>query len=251
MSSRSPNPTVIWSGNGYHIHIPVELDTAFEDMWDFQVFSEPSVKFLRWAARRLTNGKADHNNNPSFRSMLLRVPGTINSKAKDAGRDPIVRFVKIWRSGSDYSGTRYRPSTRMINDFHAYLVQEAIEMEKMKKKNNCFYYHSDYSPSTASTNTTIGWIEKLLQTPLADDRKYVVDLILAPYLIVDRRLDEQAAYSVIIEWLDKCNQIRPLDFDPRDRTIQKIKQAKRIQIPHMSWSRLQERHPKFLEKTIK
>jgi hypothetical protein len=53
-------PTVIWSGNGYHVLIPIEpLDSILEDMVEFSRFKEPSKKVLRFLEKYLSNSKSD------------------------------------------------------------------------------------------------------------------------------------------------------------------------------------------------
>ena len=88
--SARENTTVIWSGNGYHIHVQLEWEMALEDMPEFANFKNQDLatRFLRFAERELTEGKADQHHNPSIKSCLFRVPGTINSKAKAAGSRP-------------------------------------------------------------------------------------------------------------------------------------------------------------------
>ena len=73
-------PTVLWSGNGYHIYIvldirPLELIEELRELSD-----KPSEQFLKFAESIFTNNKKDSQHNPSFKSCLLRIPGTINSK---------------------------------------------------------------------------------------------------------------------------------------------------------------------------
>jgi hypothetical protein len=58
---------------------------------------------------------------------------------------------------------------------------------------------------------TIPWIEKLLETPIADYRKNAVSLILAPYLINIKKLSYDAASNIINSWLSKCGELRQLD----------------------------------------
>lgn len=53
------------------------------------------------------------------------------------------------------------------------------------------------------------WIEKLLQTPIADVRHRTVNLILAPYLVNTKSLDVGAATKIIIDYIEKCKQIDP------------------------------------------
>lgn len=74
------SPTVLETGGGYHIYKSVDIPTALENITEFNQFDKPSEQFLRFAKDYLSNSKADKNNNPSFKSSLLRIPGSINSK---------------------------------------------------------------------------------------------------------------------------------------------------------------------------
>ncbi len=53
------------------------------------------------------------------------------------------------------------------------------------------------------------WIEKLLTTPIPDVRHRTVNLILAPYMMNVRKLDEDAAVKVISEYIDRCKLVNP------------------------------------------
>jgi hypothetical protein len=53
------------------------------------------------------------------------------------------------------------------------------------------------------------WIDKLLTTPIPDVRHRTVNLILAPYLMNVRKLDEDAAVKVIVEYIDRCKALNP------------------------------------------
>lgn len=74
-------PTVIWSGNGFHVLVTLEpLPSTLEDMAEFNQFEEPSKYILRFLEKRLSAGKSDyvHNNTVSFGNCMLRVPGGFN-----------------------------------------------------------------------------------------------------------------------------------------------------------------------------
>lgn len=47
-----------------------------------------------------------------------------------------------------------------------------------------------------------------------DGRRYCVWRILAPYLVNVRKLSDEESYSVIISWLERCNMLKRLSFDP-------------------------------------
>lgn len=53
------------------------------------------------------------------------------------------------------------------------------------------------SPFSKNNTNTIGWIEKLLQTPIEDFRKTCMWRILCPYLINIRKLTREEATIVI------------------------------------------------------
>lgn len=99
----------------------------------------------------------------SLKSCLLRIPNSINSKYNTK-----VKVVHKW--------DRCRPSIKLlIGDFFAYLVDLKIRKQrKLKKK----------SSNNIQTNTnTVPWIEKLLETPIEEGRKYTLWRILCPYLV--------------------------------------------------------------------
>ena len=73
-------PTVSNTVGGYHVYQPVYIKTALENITEFQEFDRPSEQLLRFAKEWLSNGKADQQNNPSFKSCLIRVPGSTRSK---------------------------------------------------------------------------------------------------------------------------------------------------------------------------
>ena len=73
-------PSVLWTGNGYHIYIvldtrPIELIKELKEL-----SSKPSEEFLKYAENIFSNKKKDLGHNPSFGSSLLRIPYTFNSK---------------------------------------------------------------------------------------------------------------------------------------------------------------------------
>ena len=59
----------------------------------------------------------------------------------------------------------------------------------------------------------IKWIENgILENALADHRKYIIWRILSPYLLNVRKLQREEAYSVMKDWLDKCDKKERLNF---------------------------------------
>jgi len=193
-------PTVLWTGNGCHIYLPID-GIILEQYEEFSEFERPSQRFLRFAEIRLTNSKSDTSHNPSFKSCMLRIPGSFNSKYK---KDNVVRIIQKW------SG--YRPPINLLlGSFHAYLIDEKMDEIKQKR------LEKRYSQHFRQARNKIIWIENLLQTPIEDYRKNAVSLILAPYFINIRNLPYQESFLLIKDWLDRCNSLRDLndDFDYR------------------------------------
>jgi hypothetical protein len=196
-------PTVLFTGGGYHIYQPVYCLTALENITEFQKFENPSQEFLRFAKDNLSNNKADKNNNPSFKSCLLRIPGSINSKYNTK-----IKIIQKWNG--------YRPPIprEFIEKFRTYLIQKKIDEEAKQNRQKIMLLKLKKLNKNATNNRNYyyEWIDKtILANPFPDYRKIIVNLILAPYLIVIKKLSYEESYQIIREWLDKCNSLRKLD----------------------------------------
>lgn len=183
-------PTVLFTGGGYHIYQPIEA-VILENISDFNPFDYPSQQFLKFAEQYLTNHKADPAHNPAFKSCLLRVPGSINSRYNTE-----VKIIQMWNG--------YRPHIRLLlGNFLAYLVGLRMKESKLQKFSN---YRIEYN--------SIPWIEKLLQTPIEDGRKTCLWRILCPYLVNVKKLSFADAFLILKKWLDECDKKRGLEFNP-------------------------------------
>lgn len=215
------HPIVIASGSGgCHVHVPLlGLKTSFQDMPEFEASKDDSDldnKFLRFAERKLSNNKADHCHNPSIKSCLFRVPGTINTKTK-----AVVKVVEGYRhingriskeellpkACKDVEASK--PTTKFLNDFYAYLIQLQINDKIVKSDRQLKSLEAGFR--TGNPNS-IWWIEKLLSTGVEDGRKDLLFWVLAPYLISIRRLDHDKAVDILESWLDKCNAVSSLNY---------------------------------------
>jgi hypothetical protein len=106
-------PTVLFTGSGYHLYQPIDCTCIRLDKFEiFSKFAEPSRQFLRFAERYLSDDKCDPNHNPSFKSCMVRIPGSINSK-----NNLQVRIVQYWDNE--------RPDIRLLlGSFYAWLLTE-------------------------------------------------------------------------------------------------------------------------------
>jgi hypothetical protein len=206
-------PTVIWSGGGYHIYLVLDAFVLEgEDAFNNSRFgSNPSQKFLRFAEWFLSNGRCDpqHNKTVSLRNCMLRIPGSINSK-----NGQTVRVVKRWNG--------FKPNiSYLLGSFHSWLVNQSL---KGLQSQRCNINRHEIEVNAISSN--IRWIENLLQTPIADFRKLAIWRVLVPYLLNIRALSPYEAQTIIHEWLDKCSQLRRLDFNPNHRIKSALNSSK-------------------------
>jgi Primase X len=190
-------PSILWSGNGLHICQPVEA-MVLEQKSQFAQFDQPSQTFLKFTAQFLSNHKSDTNNNPAFKSCLLRIPGSYNFKYVEQNRRSAeVKVVQRWDG--------FRPKTNpLYYHFYIYLADRKLREFSNMQKNKTERYDT-------FRGNTIPWIEKPLKTPIDDYRKNAVALILAPYLINIKKVPYDAASSIINNWLIKCSELRQLD----------------------------------------
>jgi hypothetical protein len=128
-------PTVMWSGNGYHVLVPIKpLQSTLEDMVEFAKFEEPSKSVLRFLEKYLSYSKSDcvHNSTVSFGNCMLRVPGSFNSKYNNDKKNQVL-LVKKWNN----QRLSIKP---LLGDFLAYLLDKKDEKKltyaKYYKKNN-------------------------------------------------------------------------------------------------------------------
>jgi hypothetical protein len=241
------HPTMLWSGRGYHIIQPIDCPVNLDNVKEFAAITNtPNNKFLQFAERHLSNGKADSSNNPAIRSCMLRVPGSLNSKCKAAGTDPEVKIIQKWDG--------YRPDYRLfIGSFYADLVDQYYKQrqQRWKKLSKQFQPQQKYDNSRSSTGIPEPYIDKLLQTPIEDYRKHGRDLILVPYLVVRRGMtDPDKIYGIVMQWADKCAELKRLEPSRHEfaaRLTSRIYEVMQNRVPHMQLQTLKEKNPDLYE----
>jgi hypothetical protein len=117
-------PTVVWTGNGYHIYLPVQLSGPSWCLGHTDAFMNlsktPDRDFLRWAEWYLSDGLCDpaHRTTTSFKNMYCRVPGSFNSK----NNEPVVILQK-WDGNRPYIN-------HILKAFYEYLVDKKPKSKK-------------------------------------------------------------------------------------------------------------------------
>jgi hypothetical protein len=130
-------PTVIWSGHGYHVYLPVEA-FVLEEESEFAKFEQPSRRFIQFAEQYLSNKKSDpcHSFTISLKNCMLRVPSSYNSKLQPVEE---VKVIQRWDGN--------RPSIKsLLFDFYIYL--QDLKLKKIQKhyhppKESCMYMRSN------------------------------------------------------------------------------------------------------------
>jgi hypothetical protein len=248
-------PTVMWTGGGVHVYLPLDSDyiPVFEELPEFAPFKDPSVKFMRYAEKKLTNSMSDKSHNVSFKSCMLRIPNSINTKYEGARGKVVV--LQRW------DGKRARPTNKfMLTDFHAYLVQEVIDKKieelRMQRRRHHGGNNNNNKSANEPTISSKPWIEKLLQTPVENGRKTARDLILVPYLIVDKGLtDRNQIYDIVMTWADKCHELQRLKPSRSEFSMRLISRIDTVldsddKVPPMTLERTKQQCPELYKALI-
>jgi Primase X len=181
---------------------------------------------MQFAESFFTDNKGDPQHRPSIKSCLVRIPGTINSKCNQE-----VKIVQKWNG--------IRPQINyLLRDYRTWLVAEKINEVKNARSPN---YRKSQSNTCLQYNgsNTILWIEKLLQTPLADHRKYAIWRVLIPYLYNIKSLPDDDIVDILQNWLSKCNAIRALDFRIEYLVKQNIRNSRKCKYLPISFHNLE------------
>jgi hypothetical protein len=217
------NPSVLWSGGGYHLLQPLDADIILEMENIFANFNEPSRGFMRYAEKLMTDNKADsvHSSTVSFGNCMVRVPGSYNAKyiqKNDNGKVVLtpqseVIVVHPWDG--------YTPNIKwLLRDYWIYLIQEKnndafARLHRDQKKLRSEWKRGIY-PNQYQQANKIEWIESLYRKPLDDFRRYCIWRIFVPYFINIMRLPQSETSDLIKDWVDRCSLLRRLDFSPKD-----------------------------------
>jgi hypothetical protein len=131
----------LWTGNGYHIYQPVSgsILEEYETFYEFTKYLEKDLTslFIQFAKQYFTDNTADRQHNPTVKSCLLRIPGSLNSKYMvSKGQDPKAKIIQKWDGNS--------PSiSPLLRHFRRWLIQKRIddieELKKQEKKHGRFH----------------------------------------------------------------------------------------------------------------
>jgi hypothetical protein len=242
------NPTVLWTGNGYHIYQPVSgfILEEYETFYEFTKYVDKDLTsmFIQFAEEYFTDYAADRLHNPTVKSCQVRIPASLNSKCIIKEQNTEVKIIQKWDGNRPFIQPRLR-------HFRIWLIQKRIddikELKKQEKK------HAKFQMTLAKNHertNTIKWIEKgILEDPLSDHRKYIIWRILSPYLLNVKKLPKEEAYSIMKEWLDKCNKLEKLNFSPKIKIKDGLKGASKGYFP-ISMEKLKEENRQIYDLVL-
>jgi hypothetical protein len=233
MAIMSCFPTVLWTGNGYHIYLPLQTPVLDNQQHIFSKEKFPNLfankgkyshycvseVFMQFTKDYFTNGKSDPQHRPKYKTCLIRIPETYNSKCLLKGKSIGESKVKILQK---WNGKRI-DAEPMIYEFIAWLTQQELDLRKSEtRKQKPLVIQTQLKASnpnikSPSQGSRINWIEQLLKTPIEDHRKYCLWRILGPYLLNIRQLSDQTSAHILERWLIECNKRRSVDFDVKTR----------------------------------
>ena len=142
-------------------------------------------------------------------------------------------------------------NNQLLREFRLHLADKDIirtKFEYIKRRINQINRYRSYSLVNANRTvpTSYQWIEKLLEIPITDHRKHTIDLLLVPFLIVIKHIPFEESYSIIKDWIVKCNGIEMLKppieyFDSKIKT--EINNSIQNRIPPIFIENIQTRYP--------
>ncbi|MDF0680039.1 MAG: DNA primase noncatalytic subunit PriX [Candidatus Nitrosocosmicus sp.] len=259
------HPTLSWTGNGYHIYLPIDvpvLDNEYVFSKDKfpKLFSLKgkysqyfvSEAFMQYAEDFFTSGRADPNHRPKYKTCLIRIPDTFNSKCLNRGlslEDSKVRILQKW-DGKRIDGDA------ITHEFLIWLIRQEINLNNSSsnrsnptQKNRTRYLGTEESHHQNRSSIRIEWIERLLQIPIEDQRKYCLWRIIGPYLMNVKHIPEAETAKTMEKWLDQCSHLKKLDFEPKIKIYGIIKGNKGFK--PISYSKLKDENKElylFLQK---
>lgn len=171
----------------------------------------------------MSNGKADPGHHPSFKSCQIRLPNSINSKYLDNRDKRLSEKIKV-KTLQKWNGRRRSVTREFLEEYRTYLEQKVTDQENNTYNYN--YNNTNIKQNKYSSSSRFEWIEKLLETPIKDYRKWVLWQILCPYLVNIKKLSDDDLFQILKDWLNKCNSIRRLDFNPNQKIRDSLKHVR-------------------------
>ena len=217
LHSNSSPYAVLWTGGGYHIYLVVKTKpmVIYPDLAKLcKPDSEVSKEFLRFCEKFFTDRKGDPNHNISFKSALLRIPGTLNYKRLCC--EPDTAEVKVIYEPVGSEGVTMKVGDNFHHSF-TYWCMDVKRVQILKENERKRIIRQQQKIKRYSGYRKIDlekkywWIEQLLDRQIDHNRYFCIWRILGPYLITIKKLPYEEAYNILQEWLKWCSELKPFD----------------------------------------
>jgi hypothetical protein len=221
-------PTQLFTGGGTHLLTPQRVP-VLEKLEEFSKFNQPSRRFMHFEEQLLTDCKADQNHwsTVSFNNCMLRVPWSLNSKLIqfDGGRivdipyDARVRIEKRW------DGNTPVIERHLLLQYRIWLQFAVIRDLREQRARREQYRKHHRGRTKECKNHDYDYIEKLVDKPLTDFRKYCIWRVFVPYFINVKGLSRLETFDKVNSWLDKCDSISRLNFSAKQKIDYELKRV--------------------------
>jgi len=190
-------PTVLWSGHGYHIYMPLRVTTK-----DILVNRELAIQYMRFMERKVSGQQCDKGHYPSFNSCMLRIPGSYNHGCILEGVDSEVKLLQKW------DGFRISPSQRMLDEFIA--AQNRLKLKQLHREREEIELIKKYGSKEAANAALKDPLTEFLifhSSGIADGRKNILYYIIARYLVKVKGVDRATAEGIMADWCRRCQAL--------------------------------------------
>jgi hypothetical protein len=149
---------------------------------------------------------------------MLRIPCSLNSSyiQFDGGRiidipyDARVRIEKYWNGNT--------PSVNRLLLMEYYTWLQFVAIKDIREQRVREVQYRKYRPGRARECINgYDYIEKLLNKPLDNFRKFCIWKIFVPYFINVKRLSRLETFNIVKPRLDRCNSVCRLNFNPKQK----------------------------------
>ena len=165
---------------------------------------------------------------------LARIPYSLHEK------DGICWPINLYGERMKLSGLEEFKEAAIPRDVFAEAVKKVKWLKAAERARLLFEMARE--GSARELHRPYSWIEKLLTTPIPDGRKRTVWLILAPYLVNVKRLDDGQAELILREWLKRCNELYPVDRALLNKLKYFVRYARERRLKPLSLETLQKRY---------
>jgi len=194
-------PSVIFTGHGFHIYIPLKI-TNKEILSNLEL----AIDYMRFLEKYVTNNQSDKGHYPSFNSCMMRVPGSHNQECITERIPSEVTIIQKW------DGFRTAPSSHVFDEFmKVQNKKRLIEAHQARKDIELIKKYGSLAAANKELQDPLTDFLIFHSKGITDGRKNTLYYIIAKYLIrVKGVTDKATAEGICAEWLRRSNRLKPI-----------------------------------------